>query len=320
MQLLKCDGLKPACQRCTKSGKICTGFPSSFKFLDNRPVGGAQNPSSESKSNISPVGKDITAPKKKSYRQFKIKQVEPSCHQKKSSSLENSHSKSSSQLDVHANATTKHSLQYQDDLLMRQSLVSSRLHHDEQVFTGVPESPFQSASSTSTVSSLLSTPKLEYCQYDPEHYISTPYSPNEWPSNSSPQMMYQNSFDISPDYWNGEQDIMTETKQVTPPNEFLQYPSPQQLAQSPRLLADEELEAYWEMLNSEYMTSCQRKIGLDSDFHLSSHDTRAYSEDFDQHRDLQNGSLVADNNPNTTSCGNWGALPPDELYLCNFFL
>lgn len=263
------------------------------------------------------MGKGITASQKKSYRKFKIKQVEPSRRQKKSPSPENT------LLDVHANTTTKHHLQHQDDLLTRQALPSSSLRQNDQLFTGVPESPFQSVSSTPTIPSLLSTPKLEYCQYDPENYTSTPYSPNEWPTNSSPQMMFQNSLDISPDYWNGEQDIMSETEQVTLPTDFSQHSSPQQLFQSPRLVADEELEAYWEMLNSEYMASCQRKIGLDSDSHLSSHDTRAYFEELDQHRDPQtttSGSHGSDITPNKMDCGNWAALCPDELYLCNFFL
>jgi hypothetical protein len=97
-----------------------------------------------------------------------------------------------------------------------------------------------------------------------------------------------------------------------------------QLGSSPAFPADEQLDAYWEMITSEYVASCQTNS-------ISATDSSFFPRDRTCVGDTNKGpggpqaesqTLYPDPDPEGMSCGDLipKSLSPNELYLCNFFL
>lgn len=311
----QCDGLKPACQRCTKRGKICTGFPSTFKFLGNQIHGKDQIQSSQRWPITNPAMQTrITGSSRKEYRSTQHKQSAKS-HQDTSLSPVNLPC-----FPSRRNIPSKSGIQCQENPPTQEDASLHLSNNPQQCLAKVPKFTIQLESGTRTDLTNISSSQSTYCYHSREiERGGTTPSSNDWSTISSPETGSPDSHIVSPTYRDRDLEM------VRVPSEIISHCTPNiQLGSSPAFLADEQLDAYWEMITSEYVASCQTNDSSAAD-----------SNFFPMHRicvgdtnkgpgglQVENQSLYPDPDPEGMSCGDLipNSLSPNELYLCNFFL
>lgn len=310
----QCDGLKPACQRCTKSGKTCTGFPSTFKFLCNETPGRDRIPSPKRRPSTNPTSQTMISTRNKKSCLSTETWRSTKTHESTGVSLVNSQSSPSPR----NSSAQNRGIQYPDMPAIQEN-ASLRLIENppkSPAEVPLPTSEFGSLGNTEFTSFSSTTKSTYSCHYPEATHGRTSSSMQEWPTRSSPETPSLDSC--------GASLIFTANEIVTTKEMPLPCTPNLQLSSSAAFLADQELEAYWEKLTSDYVASCQTNYDSNANSSSMLGDVICVGDTKKGLVRLQLEERALDTDPHLESvyCGDrtLATLSQSELYLCNFFL